>query len=395
MYRNSAQNFGQVKFTRPNALPSPDNTSDSDAELLDALEEKRRQLDEEISIFKAAKDREFREFEKELRARRKGSRASNHPGLESTATKQPTSMSGSAAVLNLLASSQNGSLNGRAGSKGKKDGRSWDKGRKPAPLSGPTLSLDRLNIAGETTPPLHSLGTPPSPTLSKTSRSHPSGMGPIQPTTPPQSISEKEPDLMSTPTPSRDRSDPFTGLFTPSYLPLLESRDQQPTVRTPPPLTSAEEEKTKLQLNADSKRKAERQKLESSQSLPPQPVSPTMLASMRAKSTPILPSASLTSALRTVSGGERARKHVMFQLADLKVVDPSSSYEEGPSPEMEERSHEFERYELAVLDEQKTAASERCNGSPRLLDEKEKKRSKGKGGRFGLSHSLASGESSS
>ncbi|KAJ9608324.1 hypothetical protein H2200_007312 [Cladophialophora chaetospira] len=377
MYRNSAQSFGQVKCI-PNALPSPDNTSDSDAEILDALDEKRRQLDEDIARFKAAKDREFREFEKELRVKRKRSRPGVHHVSDSATNKPPASTSSAtASALNLLASAQNVSINGRGWSWATRDGNVGDKVRKPAPLSGPTLSLDKLNISGETTPPVHSLGTPPIPTLLKRSRSRSPENTDLRPRTAP--TSEKEPELALTPTPSKDRSDPFAGVFTPAFLPLLESRDQ-PSANSPQPLTSREEEeeKKRLLLDAESKQQAEKQKLVSSQSLPPEQISPTVYATMRAKSTPILPSTSLPSALRNSSGPGRRRKHVMFQLADLKVVDPSSSYEEGPSPELEERENAFEKRGLDSVIEER----EETNDSPGKLGQKEKPKSRTRNGRF-------------
>lgn len=367
MYRSSAQ----VKCIPPNALPSPDNTSESDSEILDALDQKRRQLDDEIARFKAAKDREFREFEKELRVKRKRSHL-------------PPLTSATAACLNLLASAQNGAVNGWSASKVKKDGFFNDKVKKPAPLSGPTLSLDRQNITGETTPPLNSLETPPTPSLLKPLRSGSPTTIITRPVTPPPSESEKEPVPTSTPTPSKDRSDPFAGVFTPAYLPLLDSRDQRPIVRTPPPLSVTEEEKKQLQqLDVETKQQAEEHRLESSQSLPPQQVSPRLVANSRTRSTPVLPSASLPSALRTSSGGvgERRRKHVMFQLADLKVVDPSSSYEEGPSPELEARGDGIES-RLGNQDEgdnHTRKGDKTSNDSPRLLGEKQKQRGKGRG----------------
>ncbi|OCT53460.1 hypothetical protein CLCR_10073 [Cladophialophora carrionii] len=383
MYRNTAQNFGHVKCIPPNALPSPDNTSDSDLEILDALDEKRRQLDEEIARFQAAKEREFREFERELRVKRKGTRIGGHPLSEPPSTKPFTpGPSATTSVLNLLASAQNGAANGRAGPKARRDGYMADKVKKPAPLSGPTLSLEKLNITGETTPPLHSLGTPPTPNLLMRSRSRSPTDPNARPTTPPFSQSEKESTPTSTPTPSKDRSDPFAGVFTPAYLPLLESRDRTALVRSPPIPNSAEEETKRLQLDASRKLHAERQKLESSQSLPPQQVSPTIVTSKRTKSTPVLPSASLPSALRTTSGGGRRRKHVMFQLADLKVVDPSSSYEEGPSPEMEEKNDVMEYRDPGTQSDHGSDAGKQNNGSPGLLGEKEKRRGRGRNGRF-------------
>ena len=381
MYRNSAPNFGQVKCIPPNALPSPNNTSDSDIEILDALDEKRRQLDEEIARFQAAKDKEFREFEKELRVKRKRSRAGTHPFSEPTPSKQFTSTSSAtASVLNLLASAHVGPTSGRAGSKAKREGVLGDKVKKPTPLSAPTLSLNELNITGETTPPLHSLETPSTPTLLKRSRSRSPVTTAVQSKTPPPPQSEKELTPLSTPTPSKDRSDPFAGVFTPVYLPLLESRDQSPARRSSQPSITAEDEKKRLQLDADTKDQAERQQLESSQSLPPQQISPTLYATQRAKSTPVLPSASLPSALRSASRGGKPRKHVMFQLADLKVVGPSSSYQEGPSPELEERETAFDTADTHAGGGSQTVGDP--DGSSRTLGEQETRKGLRRKGRF-------------
>ncbi|EXJ72680.1 uncharacterized protein A1O5_03826 [Cladophialophora psammophila CBS 110553] len=390
MYRNSAQ-LKCIKSIPPNALPSPDNTSDSDSEILDALDQKRRQLDDEVARFKAAKDREFREFEKQLWITKKSSRAAAS-GSQATPTKAASTPSATSSALSLLAATQNGSANGWPGYKVKRESAAaGDKVRKPAPLSGPTLSLEKLNIAGETTPPLHTLGTPPTPSILTRTRSRsPILNAAARPTTPPTpaQLKSEDPPPSSTPTPSRDRSDPFAGVFTPMYLPLLESRDRTPIVRSPQPVTSAEEEEKRLQLDADSKDRADqlwKQQARSSQSLPPQPVSPSVVATKRAQSTSVLPSASLPSALRSASGGGRTRKHVMFQLADFKVVDPSSSYEEGPSPELEgendvngESAHRF----LGTEEDGDRDNGERENGSTELLSEKDKRRGRGRGGRF-------------
>ena len=376
MYRNSAH----VKCNGSNALPSPDNTSDSDSDLLDALDQKRRQLDEEVAKFRAAKDREFREFEKELRVKKSRSRGGGNNGAEFTANKSSASTTATASVLNLLALSQNGPANGQAGHKSTKASSLGDKVRKPAPLSGPTLSLDKLNIKGETTPPLHSLGTPPTSSLMKRSRSRsPPNVRPTRP--PPSQSGKEEPPPISTPPPSKDHADPFAGVFIPVYLPLLDSRDQRSEVRNPQPLTSAEDEKNRMQLDADSKQHAEQQRLES-HSLPPPQASPTVLASKRAKSTSVLPnSTSLPSALRTSNGEGRARKHVMFQLADLKVVDPSSSYQEGPSPEVEESNDPGDKHRLGIRNQEDGDPSKKDTLSPRS-GEKDRKRGRGRGGRF-------------
>lgn len=343
MYRNSAQVNCLVKPS----LPSPEHTGDSDSDLIDVLDQKRRQLDEEISKFKALKDREFRDFERDLRTqcKRKRSRGSSTSSEPSPPGKHTGAALSNASVLNLLASTHNGSANGWSSQKPKR-GVDNVVGEKiisrPAPLSKPTLSLDKLNISGETTPPTSTLGTPPTPsalTRSMISRSPSASSATLTP--PPRS----HPAESSPAIPSTDRFDSFAGVFTPSYLPLLESHDHKPAVQTPQPLEAQEEaDKKQLQLiNAESKRDAEKHNGKS-QSLPQQSVSPTVVATKRTHSTPQLPSTSLPSALRNSGGRRRGgtdggssaarkRKHVTFQLADSAIVDPSSSYEELPSPE--------------------------------------------------------------
>jgi hypothetical protein len=328
MYRNSAQ---VNNYISRNALPSPDNTNttDSEADIIDILDRKRKELDDEISKFKAAKDREFRDFEKDLRSRRKARACDVSPSK--------TSSSVNSSPLSLLGSTHNGCANGWGGGhKAKRGGggdRVGDKTARPPPLSKPTLSLDKLNINGETLlQGAHNLGTPPTPSFPP-KRSPSTGSAT---STPPRAQqANKQP-----PTPGSEKSDGFAGVFTPVYLPLLESRDRPLCVDSPQALSTEEEEKKRLQLNQDTKQEAERQRiqLESSQSLPEQPVSPTVLASKRTRSDPQMGSgstmSSLPSALRTPSGthgGHKPKKkHVTFQLADSKVVEPSSSYEESP-----------------------------------------------------------------
>ncbi|KAK5045777.1 hypothetical protein LTR84_008870 [Exophiala bonariae] len=342
MYRNSAH----INYLSKPSLPSPEHTGDSDSELLDALERKRKQLDDEISKFKAIKEKEFRDFENDLRTRckRKRSRGSSTSSEPSPPGKHTSTAASHTSVLYLLASAHNGSANGKITPKIKKGAEYvvGDKITRPAPLSKPTLSLDRLNISGETTPPTNTLGTPPTPTgLPRATVCRSPSSSTTRLTTPPRSNSET-PALT---TPTLDRFDSFAGVFTPAYLPLLESRDHTPVTRTPQPLSSPEEADAKqLQsINADSKRTAEQQPVKS-QSLPRQPVSPTVVATKRTHSSPLLPSTSLPSALRNSNGkirngsdsGQsaiRKRKQVTFQLADSAIVIPSSSYQELPSPE--------------------------------------------------------------
>lgn len=388
MYRHSAQ----VNCIPRNAPPSPDNTSDSESEILDALDRKRRQLDEEIARFKAAKDREFREFEKELRINRKRSGGGHQHHHESgSSSKNSASASSTAAALTLLASARNGSANGLTGNKQKRAGEAvGDKIVKQVPLSKATLCLDKMNIPGETLPPLNNLATPPTTSrlIRRSSRTFPPTS--IS-TTPPRS---KTDEANPPPTPSSDRTDSFAGVFTPVYLPLLESRDRPPFVRSPQPMSAQEEETKRLQqLDADNKKEAERQKprLESSQSLPPQPVSPTVIDNKRTKSTGELPSSSLPSALRSSKTGARKGKHVHFQLADFTVVDPSSSYEESSSPALSPGEKEetttnggADHGDGNVQSKKGAISLRRKKGSPKHLKLPSDNREKGRGrtGRF-------------
>ncbi|KIV90595.1 hypothetical protein PV10_07880 [Exophiala mesophila] len=332
MYRNTSQ----INCLTKPPFPSPEHTSDSESDIIDTLDRKRRQLDDEILKFKALKDREFRDFEKDLRTNRHRVRASISCDCEPSPTKQPIPASASNSALNLLASSQNSFSNGRLGQKFKKSPDSVsEKIVKPAPLSRPTLSLDRLTIAGETTPLASTFGSPPSTPLSLVRHTSPSSTTTSPGLTTPtkERTSPSQAKGLAPSAPASERSDSFAGVFTPTYLPLLDSHDRRSSVQSPQPVTQKqEEEPQQLHLNEQSKRAATQNT--PSQSLPPQPVSPTVLTTKRTRSTPELPSTSLPSALRTHRGSSaRKRKHVLFQLPDSAIVQPSSSYEEGPSPD--------------------------------------------------------------
>ncbi|EXJ89328.1 hypothetical protein A1O3_02395 [Capronia epimyces CBS 606.96] len=385
MYRHSAQ----VNLIPKNAPPSPDNTSDSESDILDVLDRKRRQLDEEITRFKAAKDREFREFEKELRLNRKKSRGAHKDSEFCPSSKSPSSSSTGATVLTLLSSSQNGPANGLVGHKPIRAGDAvGDKILRSAPLSKPTLSLDKLNVAGETLPRVNGLATPPTASsLTRTNLRSPSPASTN--TTPPRSQTERYPPP---PTPTSDRTDSFAGVFTPAYLPLLESRDRPPFARSAKPMTSPEEEKERLRhLDTGSPKEAETQKLrlESSQSLPPDAISPSIVATTkRTKSAGQLPSTSLPSALRSSKSGARKGKRVHFQLADFTVVEPSSSYEENSSPGLSPEKQEISDRAARIGEQEhshskQSTVGSRRKGSPKHLQlpsGREKRR--GRGGRF-------------
>jgi hypothetical protein len=257
IYRHSAQ----INMAR-SSLPSParDDSSDSESEILAELDEKRKQIDDEIAGFRVQKEKEFQNFERELRSRRKPAQ----PKRKNNQSAQGTSAV--SAVSNLFAGNQ---LRPNGLDKGKKisDG-----------LSKATVVVDKLTINGTTTPPI--VGTPP-PTRSL-SRS-PADLS----ITPPRKSAGRSPNARD-----EEKRD-FSGLFTPTYLPLLEARRSSP--------------------------------------LPPARV--VSQKAKRALTVPTIRSTSLPSALRTSSESAiRKRKHVTFQLGDTMIVEPSSSYEELPSP---------------------------------------------------------------
>ncbi|KIX05908.1 uncharacterized protein Z518_03882 [Rhinocladiella mackenziei CBS 650.93] len=368
MYRHSAQ----VNCMSQNGPPSPDNTSDSESDIIEVLDQKRKQLDEEIFRFKAAKEREFREFERDLRVKRKRSPDAQQSSQSSPNKHFFSSSSNTASVLNLLASVQNGAANGWRPYRPKRyeDG-TGDRIINHAPLSKPTLSLDKLNISGETLPLVNPLGTPPTPSILTRSVSRSPSPGSAN-TTPPRPRVEQIPP----PTPTNDKSDCFAGVFTPTYLPLLESRDRTPLARSPRP----EEERKRLQLDADAEK--QEQHMQSSQSLPSRSISSSIVATKRTQSTPQLPSTSLPSALRSSSGGGRKRKHVTFQLADSKVVEPSSSYEEMSSPEMGEKETSFDERlangDLSLPEDEKEEEGIKRAERPNFLTVTEKRRGRGR-----------------
>ena len=331
MYRHSASFPGNHigPTTKPSSSNRVSDDSDSDMSLL--LEQKRQQLDEEIVQFKALKDKEFQDFENSLRKQRRKRKREAKAQKESSRPNEPEARPGALSLLGGV--NKNGNqLNGGTEPARKtfdksEDGRS---ARHPS-SSQPTTSLDRQNIKGETTPPR--AGSPlPTEHLSKQiSRSPPN---PNLAHTPPKGWSRKAPTPS---TPIKENHDSFTGVFTPAYLPLLESK------ATKDPLHHQTADPKLQRHNSFSHS-------QTSSSI----LSPTS-QSQRSQTAPVLPSTSLPSALRTASGSAvRRRKHVTFKLADSVVVDPSSSYEEGPSPEPREEGG----------DEMHGMNSDRRNGKP-------------------------------
>ncbi|KKY20801.1 hypothetical protein UCRPC4_g04073 [Phaeomoniella chlamydospora] len=272
----------------PSSQPIGDNSADLDGPaILEALDRKRKQLDEEISQFKAQKEKEFKEFESELRRRRKA-------GVGPSGQKRPDPTAhGTSSVSGAHAPAGNGLMKNDTGSEKISDtelGECLDKRIINNPLS--------LN--------------PPSPSLLPLSSSTAKSQPRKSPTAPVGSLTP----------PAYERENDFHGLFIPAYLPLLDSRHESAPKEMP-------FEKSNKLTN------------ETSNSKPPPIPKPTKRNSLNldSKGTPspsIRPS-SLPSALRRTSSDGRTHKttkHVTFRLADYTVVEPASSYEESPTPEI-------------------------------------------------------------
>ncbi len=326
MYRHSAS-FSGSNIGPTHRPSSPNKASDeSDSDISSRLEQKRLQLDEEIVQFRAVKDKEFQDFEKSLKRQRQKRKREHKAKKQSSNSTEAEYRPG---ALSLLAGgNKNGTHtdgNEVPAKRGHDKSQEGKAARHPS-SSKPTLSLDRQNIKGETTPPR--AGSPlPTERLSKQISRSPSNHSLAH--TPPRSWLNKG----LPPLPMKESHDSFAGVFTPSYLPLLESKTS----------------KEALQSQATDPRIQRHNSFSHSQTSSDM-LSPTS-RSQRSQTAPVLPSTSLPSALRTASGtAVRKRKHVTFQLGDRVVVNPSSSYEEGLSPEPSVDS----RYDKSGLSENMT-----------------------------------------
>ena len=284
--------------------PSPARTEadDTESEICAQLVKRREEIDHEIAKFTSRKEKEFREFEKELRSKKKRSKS---PTLRSSPSPSRPAKS-EAGALGLLADGNKAQANGSASKVPLQERRV-----KTPPPSKPTLSLDKLTINGTSTPRKEQT-TPAA--LQRLSRS-PSNQHLAF--TPPRVRSPK-PFIPG----STDRNDTsLAGVFTPAFLPLLDSGHDSSSTGTPEPsLKPAVPVETiaALALTAPDPTKA-KPRLQRSFTEP----------TLRSPTT----SSGKPSALRTPAGGLRSkRKRVTFQLADSAIVEPSSSYEETATP---------------------------------------------------------------
>lgn len=305
-----------------NALPSPEYTGDSDSDTDIALElnQKRRQLDEEIARFRAVKDREFREFEIDLKSRRqyrKGSisKTSYHGGSRPSPSTTPPTTSLLTGYTKKIQSPH------RSPAMKHSEPMRLIKPNTGPKATTPTIALDKLTIRGENIPPSQK-----SPIHSAVPRNASGGY--LLP-------SEVDKHDFATSGLKIDRNDAFARFPTSKYLPVLDPRVCSPG-----------------------------EEVEGTQTEPASPAEPSFIIESVAVHSSSMPTASsipepfqvpstkraytspssinrrtLPPIIRNHNGRKRTaskRKRVTFQLADRAIVQPSSSYEEGPSPDSEE-----------------------------------------------------------
>lgn len=296
MYRHSAALRMSSSGSSPKNSPlSPATSHEPEADISSELEKKRQEIEEEISRFKEQKEKEFRDFERDLRLKWKRSRSPNKAA---------------SGALGLLAGTNKDQANGKA------DRTSISRPSRAAktpPLSQPTLSLEKLTINGVS---VSSTNETSPAALNRTLSRSPSNSHLAL--TPPRS----RPTTLPPPPGSKDHDDiSLAGVFTPTYLPLLDSQNGDSQL---PRSKSDRSGHGPLQSPALGSTGTQQQ--QRAYSVPAIP-SPTM------------PGANLPSALRTSSDASfRKRKRVTFQLSDSAIVEPSSSYEEIPSPNAKQLS---------------------------------------------------------
>lgn len=337
MYRGSSASY----VMHNNSLPSPDYTGDSDSEseFAQELVRKRKQLDEEVARFRAQKDKEFRDFEHELKSSRRREKVQQHFLRNNNSyyhdfTKNSPSATPPASSVSMLTGFEEKiqSPKLQQGARQSEPIRLMKSSVGPK-VTNPTICLDKISITGENVPKTHSnqLYTPPTPscTVSQIAAR-------ASPTIHARSASTERPS-------SRDKSpkssekkheDNFSDLFAPPFLPLLESRQardgQIEGIQTEP----ASPTNHSMDIKAIPV---------TSSSLPTESSMSNEFHVPSAKRAYTSPSAlnrkTLQPIIRNVNGRKRAggkRKHVTFILADRAIVEPSSSYEEGPSPDIDD-----------------------------------------------------------
>lgn len=331
-----------------NSLPSPEYTgdSDSDSEIIQELEQKRRQLDEEIANFRAHKEKEFKDFEAELKARRRQKRALQLSFERQSASNNYEFTKNSPSATPPNQSMPSGREKKACSPRGQSSKRHSEPIRLIKPNSGPkatspTICLDRMTIQGQNVPKSHAspLQTPPTPSgtpsFTSSNSSRDSSITADKPVCSEfASINSDQPREHPPVSPEeRFKEEAFAGLFVPGYLQLHGSRNDRSnrmiegTATEPASPTAPSMIPESMTQHSTS--------LPTPSSIPDSFHVPTTKRSYTSPSA--VTRGTLAPIIRNVNGRKRTngkRKHVTFQLADRAIVEPSSSYEEGPSPDL-------------------------------------------------------------
>jgi len=326
------------------SLPSPEYTgdSDSDSDIILELEQKRRQLDEEVARFGAQKDKEFRDFEAELKARKRQKRAQQQPQKDNASnyyefTKNSPSTTPPSVSLLGGCERKVRSPNSIRAYKQSEPIKLMKSNVGSKVTTPPTIRLDRTNIKGENIPQSHAnaLQTPPTPhdfSLPSSSQAHASSDSASIQSEPPRD----KPPLSPA---KKNHEQAFARLFISACLPHHDKGNGQDQIDRP-----TEGTQTEPASPTDPTMVVDAMPPQSS-SLPTQSSltdSLQMPSTRRAYTSPsTVTRRTLAPIIRNVNGRKRStgkRKHVTFQLADRAIVEPSSSYEEGLSPDAENES---------------------------------------------------------
>lgn len=336
MYRGSS-----AYVMHQSSLPSPDYTGDSDSEsdIAQELIQKRKQLDEDVARFRALKDKEFRDFEHELKTRRRRDKVQQHFLRNSNSyyhdfTKNSPSATPPAASSSIPAGFEEKIRDPNVSHHARQsEPIRLMKSSAGSKVTTPTICLDKISIIGENVPQPHlnHLHTPPTPsgTVSQIAARASPTIHARSASTERASLRDKAPKSSE-----NKHEDKFSDLFAPPYLPLLESRqdrlgDIEGTQTEPASPTSHSIDIQAIPVTSSS--------LPTESSMSNEFHVPSTKRAYTSPST--LNRKTLPPIIRNVNGRKRAagkRKHVTFILADRAIVEPSSSYEEGPSPDVDD-----------------------------------------------------------
>lgn len=334
-----------MTYVNNHSLPSPDYTgdSDSDSEVAKELEQKRREIDEEIAHFKALKDKEFREFEHDLKSRRRQRRAQQH-GFRNDGINYYEFIKNSPSATPPSTSVLSACEKKHRSPSGQLQPIRLIKANASPKVTPPTICLDKMNVSKDYQPAGdmdHMQIQPPAALIPASARKAYKQRYASPSSTSSASVHSearvKAPVLSAPPVNPTTSEVHARGMAVPNYLPLLDggydnNRSQVDGISTEP--ASPAEPSIMSVITAQSSSLPTESSLSESFQIPQTKrayTSPTSTLN-RAKLPPII---------RNVNGRKHKsgkRKHVTFQLADRAIVEPSSSYEEGPSPDVDDES---------------------------------------------------------